>query len=96
MSLNLKTVFYLTDFLYSNVFLGPSCSKLTTLLVNVSLKFQTLISRICQYFLLKKCENFAVQKLFSFFQQKYQLFSNKVVKYLTSRPLNRLVKLTML
>ena len=29
---------------------GPSCSKLMTSLVNVSLKFQTLISDICQYF----------------------------------------------
>ena len=29
---------------------GPGCSKLTTLLVNVSLKFQMLISEICQYF----------------------------------------------
>ena len=29
---------------------GPGCSKLTTSLVNVSLKFQTLISQICQYF----------------------------------------------
>ena len=27
---------------------GPGCSKLTTSLVNVSLKFQTLISQICQ------------------------------------------------
>ena len=35
---------------------GPGCSKLTTLLVNVSLKFQTLISGIHQYFILKKCE----------------------------------------
>ena len=33
---------------------GPSCSKLTTSLVNVSLKFQIIISQICQYFLLKK------------------------------------------
>ena len=33
---------------------GPSFSKLTTLLINVSLKFQTVISEICQYFLLKK------------------------------------------
>ena len=30
---------------------GPGCSKLTTLLVNVSLNFQKLISQICQYFL---------------------------------------------
>ena len=35
---------------------GPGVSKLTTSLVNVSLKFQTLISQIYQYFLLKKCE----------------------------------------
>ena len=43
---------------------GPGCSKLTTSLVNVSLKFQTLIAEICQYVLLKKCEK--VQKLLSF------------------------------
>ena len=29
---------------------GHGCSKLTTSLANVSLKFQTLISQICQYF----------------------------------------------
>ena len=33
---------------------GPGCSKLTTSLVNETLKFQMLISQICQYFLLKK------------------------------------------
>ena len=44
---------------------GPGCSKLTMSLVNVLLKFETLVSEICQYFLLKKCE-----KLLSFFQQK--------------------------
>ena len=50
---------------------GPSCSKLTMSLVNETLKFQALISQICQYFLLKKMkEAFAVQKLLSFFQQK--------------------------
>ena len=43
----------------------PSCSKLMTSLVNVSLKFRLLISEIHQYFLLKNCE-----KLLSFFQQK--------------------------
>ena len=32
----------------------PGCSKLTTSLVNVSLKFQTLIYQTCQYFLSKK------------------------------------------
>ena len=52
---------------------GPSCSKLTMSLVNVSLKFQTLISQICQYFLLKKCEKLLQCKSFSdFFSKKYQ------------------------
>ena len=54
---------------------GPGCSKLTTSLVNVSLKFQTLISEICQYFLLKKCEKLLQCKSFShFFNKKYQCF----------------------
>ena len=52
---------------------GPGCSKLTTSLVNVSLKFQMLISEICQYFLLKKCEKLLQCKSFShFFNKKYQ------------------------
>ena len=50
-------------------FPGPACSKLTTSLVKVSLKFQKLLSQIRQYFLLKKCE-----KLLSFFQQKISVF----------------------
>ena len=49
---------------------GPSCSKLTTPLVNVSLKFQTLISQICQYFLSKKCEKLLHCKSFSHFYNK--------------------------
>ena len=60
---------------YSKAFFctGPGCSKLTTSLVSVSLKFQTLISRICQYFLLKKCEKLLHCKSFShFFSKKYQ------------------------
>ena len=52
---------------------GPGCSKLTTLLVNVSLKFQMLISEICQYFLLKKCEKLLQRKSFThFFKKKFQ------------------------
>ena len=54
---------------------GPSCSKLTTSLVNVSLKFQTLILQIHCYFLLKKCENPLHCKGFShFFQQKITVY----------------------
>ena len=47
---------------------GPGCSKLTMSLVNVSLKFQSLISEICQYFLLKKSG-----KLVHFFNKKYDI-----------------------
>ena len=35
---------------------GPSCSKLTTSLVNDSLKFTSSDTQICCNFLLKKCE----------------------------------------
>ena len=49
---------------------GPSCSKLTMSLVNVSLKFQTLILQIHCYFLLKKCENPLHCKGFSHFFNK--------------------------
>ena len=51
---------------------GPGCSKLMTSLVNETLKFQTLISQICQYFLLKKCEKLLQCKNFShYFNKKF-------------------------
>ena len=67
---------------------GPGCSKLTTSLVNETLKFQMLISQICQYFLLKKCEKLLHCKNFShFFNKKYQciwLSSHKTLNELSS------------
>ena len=52
---------------------GPSCSKLTTSLVKETLKFQKLISQICQYFLLKNCGKLLPCKSLShFFNKKYQ------------------------
>ena len=76
---------------------GPGCSKLTMSLVNVSLKFQTLISEIWQYFLLKKWEKLLQCKSFShLFNKKFSVFAYKGVKQLMSWPLNELVKLTML
>ena len=64
---------------------GPGCSKLTTSLVYVSLKFQTLISEIRQYFLLKKYEKLLHCKSFShFFNKNISVFDYKVVKHLTS------------
>ena len=56
---------------------GPGCSKLTTSLVNKTLKFQTLISQIRQYFLLKKFEKL-LQKLLLFFStQNFSVFGFK-------------------
>ena len=34
------------------------CAELTTLLVKVSLKFLTVMSEICHFFCVQKCENF--------------------------------------
>ena len=53
--------------------LGPGCSKLTTSLVNVSLKLQMLISQIHQYFCCKKYGKL-LQKLLTFFQQKISVY----------------------
>ena len=52
------------------------CSKLTTSLVNISLNFQKLISQICKYFLLKKCEKLLHCKSFSliFLTKKFCVF----------------------
>ena len=52
---NIKRLQAVSLILYLEIFVHgqrtePSCSKLTTSLVNVSLKFQMLISEICQYF----------------------------------------------
>ena len=68
------------------MFSGPSCSKLTTSLVNISLKFQTLILQIHCYFLLKKCEN----------PLHCSVFVTLADICLTNLCLNDIVKLTML
>ena len=50
-------------------------SKLTMSLINVSLKFQMLISEICQYLLLKKYEKLSQCKSFShFFNKKLSVY----------------------
>ena len=49
---------------------GPGCSNLSTLSVKVLLKFQMVISEICQYFLLKKCEKLLQCKNFFHFSTK--------------------------
>ena len=52
---------------------GPGCSKLTTSLVSVLLKFHALISEIHHYFLLKNCEKLLHCKSFSHcFNKKFQ------------------------
>ena len=64
---------------------GPGCSKLTAASVNVSLKFQMLISENCQNFLLKNVRSFCSAKAFLIFSAKnISVFGYKVVKHLTS------------
>ena len=46
----LKVSYELNTLPYASERSGPGCSKLTTSLVNETLKFQTLISQICHYF----------------------------------------------
>ena len=76
---------------------GPGCSILTTSLVNVSLKFQRLRSEIRQYFLLKNVRSFSTAKAsLIFFNKNISAFGYKVIKFLTSWPLNELVRLMML
>ena len=66
---------------------GASCSKLTTSLVNILLKFQMLISEISEYFLLKKCERLlqcSAKASHIFSTKNINVFGYKVVKHLTS------------
>ena len=71
-------------YVFFSVAIRAGCSKLTVLLVHISLKFQKLISNIHQYFLLKKCEKFLQCKSFSHFSTKNIIvFGNKVIKHLT-------------
>ena len=55
-------------------------SKLTTLLVKVSLNYQKLMSQICQYFLLEKCEKLLASLIFS--TKSFSVFGYKVIKHL--------------
>ena len=56
---------------------GPSCSKLMTSLVNISIKFKTFISGICQFFFFffveKNAGSFSA-KAFLIFQQKISVY----------------------
>ena len=58
--------------------------KTKDVVVNVSLKFQTLISEICHYFLLKHMRSFCRAKASLIFSTKnISVFGNKVIKHLT-------------
>ena len=70
---------------------GPSCSKLTTSLVNDSLKLTSSDMQICWNFLLKKCE------LLTFFSAKnIRILYIESAKTVNEMSLNELVKLTTL
>ena len=73
--INLHPIFWFKSVLWewADKWARPGCSKLTISLVNVSLKFQTLISNTCirQYFLLKKWEKlFSAKASLIFFNKK--------------------------
>ena len=69
---------------------GPSCSKLTTTLVNDSLKFTSSDTQICWNFLLKKW----VQKLLKFFAAKnIRILSIESAKTINEMTLNELTTL---
>ena len=76
---------------------GSGCSKLTMLLVNETLKFQTLISQYANIFGWKSVRSFCSAKASLIFStSNISVFGYKVIKHLKSWPLNELVKLTML
>ena len=53
---------------------GPGCSKLTTSLVNVSLKFQMLISQIRPYFCRQNLRSFCTAKASLIFSTKIPVY----------------------
>ena len=65
-------------------------------LVNVSLKFQTLILQIHCYFLLKTCENPTAKDSHIFSTKNNSVFVTLADICLTNLCLNDIVKLTML
>ena len=79
---------------------GLGCSKPTTSLVNVSLKFQSLkYLKYSNIFCWKKCEKLLQLRCKSFshfFNKNINVFGYKDVKHLISWPLNKPVKLTVL
>ena len=76
----------------------PSCSNLTMLFVNDSLKFTSSDTQICWYFFAEKMwVAFAPQKLLTFFQQKnIRILYIESAKTVNEMTLNELVKLTTL
>ena len=61
---------------------GPSCSKLTTSLANVSLKFQTLVLQIHCYFLLKKNVRMILVRILCSAKDSHIFFQQKITEYL--------------
>ena len=83
---SIKTFFFFFFFFGSATYkTGPGCSKLTTSLINVLLKFQMLISEIYQYVLLEKCKKLLQCKsFFHFFNKIISVFDYTVIKCITN------------
>ena len=76
------------------VWSGPSCSKLTMLLVNDLLKFILSDTQICWNFLLKKMCSAKVTHIFS--TKNIRILYIEPAKTVNEMTFNKLVKLTML
>ena len=78
-------------------FSGPSCSKLTMLLVNDSLKFTSSDKQTCWNFLLKNVSSFCRAKATHIFSAKnISILYIESAKTFNEMPLNELVKLMTL
>ena len=76
---------------------GPGCSKLTTSLVNDSLKFTSSDTQICLIFLLKNVSSFCSAKATHIFSAKnIRILCIESAKTVNEMTLNELVKLTTL
>ena len=94
------TIICLTRYLseHCNLFTaGPSCSKLTTSLVNDSLKFTSSDMQICWNFCWKHMSSFCSAKATHIFSAKnFRILYIESAKTVNEMTLNELVKLMML
>ena len=90
----LGKIFKNVRIIFQNYYPGPSCSRLTTSLVNDSLNLQLSDTQICWNFLLKKCCSAKATHIFS--AKNIRILYIESIKIVNEMTLNKLVKLTTL